>query len=105
MCVLGTVSPKLGLASSSYIQNAFLPMFIGNLLAKYFDRNTGVIIGALTQSIIFAGIGKIGVPSAWQSVVSGFIVLAFFAYSCNQYKIVEYRMFKEKRARALKEQI
>lgn len=105
MCVLGTVTPKLGLASSSYIQNAFLPMFIGNLLAKYFDRNTGVIIGALTQSIIFAGIGKIGVPSAWQSVVSGVIVLAFFAYSCNQYKIVEYKMFKEKRARALKAQV
>lgn len=105
MCVLGTVTPKLGLASASYIQNAFLPMFIGNLLAKYFDRNTGVIIGALTQSIIFAGIGKIGVPSAWQSVVSGFIVLVFFAYSCNQYKIVEYKMFKEKRARALKAQV
>lgn len=105
MCVLGTVTPKLGLASASYIQNAFLPMFIGNLLAKYFDRNTGVIIGALTQSIIFAGIGKIGVPSAWQSVVSGVIVLAFFAYSCNQYKIVEYKMFKEKRARALKAQV
>lgn len=105
MCVLGTVTPKLGLASASYIQNAFLPMFIGNLLAKYFDRNTGVIIGALTQSIIFAGIGKIGVPSAWQSVVSGIIVLIFFAYSCNQYKIVEYKMFKEKRERALKAQV
>lgn len=104
MCILGTVTPKLGLSSISYIQNAFLPMFIGNLLAKYFDRNTGVIVGAFTQSIIFSGIGRLGVPSAWQSVISGIIVLAFFAYSFNQYKIVEFRMFREKRARALEAQ-
>ncbi|MGB4658758.1 MAG: hypothetical protein WBI07_06250 [Mobilitalea sp.] len=100
MSVLGTVTPQLGLGSASYIANAFLPMFIGNYLAKYFDRNAGVIMGALTQSIIFAGIGKLGVPSAWQSVITGFVVLAFFAYSFNSYKIVEFKMFKQKRLRA-----
>jgi ribose transport system permease protein len=100
MSVLGTVTPELGLGSASYIQNAFLPMFIGGILAKYFDRNVGVIMGALTQSIIFAGIGKLGVPSAWQSVFTGIIVLCFFAYSFNAYRIVEFQMFKEKRAKA-----
>lgn len=100
MSVLGTVSPEIGLGSASYIQNAFLPMFIGNILAKYLDRNTGVIMGALTQSIIFAGIGKLGVPSAWQSVITGIIVLGFFTYSFNAYKIVEFQMFKEKKAKA-----
>ncbi len=100
MCVLGTVSPEMGLGSSSYIQNAFMPMFIGNLLARYFDRNTGVIMGALTQSIIFAGIGKLGIPSAWQSVITGVIVLGFFAYSFNAYKIVEFQHFKEKKEKA-----
>lgn len=77
MSVLGTVTPELSLGSISYIQNAFMPMFIGGLLAKYFDRNTGVIIGALTQSIIFAGIGRLGVPSSWQAVLTGIIVLGF----------------------------
>jgi ribose transport system permease protein len=100
LSVLGTVTPELGLGSASYIANAFLPMFIGNILAKYFDRNTGVVMGALTQSIIFAGIGKLGVPSAWQSVITGIIVLAFFAYSFNSYKFVEFRMFKEKKIKA-----
>lgn len=103
LSVLGTVTPELGLGSAAYIQNAFLPMFIGNFLAKYFDRNLGVIMGALTQSIIFAGIGKLEVPSAWQSVITGFIVLMFFAYSFNSYKIVEFKMFKEKRIRAEQE--
>lgn len=100
MSILGTIMPKLSLGSASYIQNAFMPMFIGGLLAKYFDRNTGVIIGSLTQAIIFAGIGKLGVPSAWQSVITGIIVLLFFAYSFNAYKIVEFKIFKEKKARA-----
>jgi ribose transport system permease protein len=103
LCVLGTVTPELSLGSASYIQNAFMPMFIGNLLAKYFDRNAGVIMGALTQSIIFAGIGKLGIPSAWQSVITGIIVLGFFAYSFNSYKIVEFQMFKEKKLRAEEE--
>ncbi len=101
MSVLGTVTPNLSLASISYIQNAFMPMFIGTLLAKFFDRNTGVLMGALTQSIIFSGIGKLGVPSAWQAVVTGVIVLGFFAYSFNSYRIVEYKLFKQKREKAL----
>ncbi len=103
LSVLGTVTPELGLQSSAYIQNAFLPMFIGGILAKYFDRNLGVVIGAFTQAIIFSGIGKLGVPSAWQSVITGVFVLGFFAYSFNSYKIVEFKMFKEKKARALGE--
>ncbi|WP_310604850.1 ABC transporter permease [Anaerosporobacter sp.] len=103
LSVLGTITPEISLGSASYIQNAFMPMFIGNILAKYFDRNTGVIIGALTQSIIFAGIGKLGVPSAWQSVITGIIVLVFFAYSFNAYRITEFQTFKEKRKIALEE--
>lgn len=104
LSVLGTVTPEIGLGSASYIQNAFLPMFIGGILAKYFDRNVGVVVGALTQSIIFAGIGKLGVPSAWQAVITGIIVLCFFAYSFNAYRIVEFKVFKEKRIQGLLKQ-
>ena len=103
MSVLGTVTPEIGLGSASYIQNAFLPMFIGGILAKYLDRNVGVLIGALTQSILLSGIGKLGIPLAWQSVITGIVVLCFFAYSFNAYRIVEVRMFREKRFKALAE--
>lgn len=104
LSVLGTTIPVLSLGSIAYIQGAFMPMFIGGLLAKYADRNVGVIIGALTQSIIFAGIGRLGVPSAWQSVITGVIVLGFFGYAFNAYKITEFKMFKEKRQLALQNQ-
>ncbi|MBN2221538.1 MAG: hypothetical protein JW708_04965 [Vallitaleaceae bacterium] len=103
MSVLGTVTPEISLGSAAYIQNAFLPMFIGGILAKYMDRNVGVLMGALTQSIIFSGIGKLGVPSAWQSVITGIIVLVFFAYSFNAYRIEEFKRFKEKKAKAVQE--
>ena len=101
LSILGTVVPKLSLASAAYVQSAFMPMFIGGLLAKYFDRNVGVIMGSLTQSIIYAGIGKLGVPSAWQSVITGVIVLIFFAYAFNAYRIAEYKLFKDKKAKAV----
>lgn len=99
--VLGTITPKLGLGSASYIQNAFLPFFIGNILEKHCDKNLGVVIGALTQSIIFTGIGRLGIPTAWQSVITSAITLVFFAYSFNSYKIVERRKFKEKKKKAM----
>lgn len=101
LSILGTMQPELGLSSISYIQNAFLPMFIGGMLAKYADRNVGVIMGALTQSIITAAFGKLGVSSSWQTILNGIIVLVFFAYSFNSYKIVEFEMFKQKKAMAL----
>jgi ribose/xylose/arabinose/galactoside ABC-type transport system permease subunit len=105
MSVLGTISPDLGLTSMSYIQNAFLPMFIGVTLSKYGDRNVGVIIGALTQAIITAAFGKLGVSTSWQTILNGMIVLAFFAYSFNYYKIVEWQMFKEKKHQAKLDQL
>lgn len=100
MSILGTAAPKLGLTSIAFIQGAFLPMFIGTALAKYGDRNTGVMIGALTQAIITAAFGKLGVPSSWQTILNGVIVLSFFAYSFNQYKLIELQQFKEKKKRA-----
>lgn len=100
--ILGTMSPELGLTSISYIQNAFLPMFIGTALAKYGDRNTGVLIGSLTQAIITSGFGKLGISTSWQAILNGIIVLLFFAYSFNSYKIVEFEMFKQKRNTAEK---
>jgi ribose transport system permease protein len=105
MSVLGTISPDLGLTSMSYIQSAFLPMFIGVTLSKYGDRNVGVIIGALTQAIITAAFGKLGVSTSWQTILNGMIVLAFFAYSFNHYKIVEWQMFKEKKQLAKLDQL
>lgn len=105
MSILGTMAPELGLSSISYIQRAFLPMFIGNILEKSGERNIGVLIGALTQAIITAAFGRLGLAMSLQNILNGVIVLCFFAYSFNSYKIVEYRMFKEKRIKAEKERV
>lgn len=101
MSVYGKMDPEVGLTSISYIQNAFLPMFIGNYLEKYGDRNVGVIMGAIAQAEITAAFGRMGVSSSMQNVLSGVIVIGFFAYSGNVYRLVEMRMFREKKLRAL----
>lgn len=99
--IYGKMNPQMGLSSISYIESAFLPMFIGNLLEKYGDRNLGVLMGAVAQAEITAAFGRLGVSSSWQSILSGLIVIAFFAYSGNIYRLQEARLFRAKRERAL----
>ncbi len=103
MSVLGKTTPKIGLGSISYVQNAFLPMFIGNILEKHGDRNTGVVMGAIVQAEITAAFAALGLSTSVQSILSGLIVICFFAYSGNAYRLVEVKMFREKKEKALAE--
>jgi len=100
LSILGSCTPKLGLGSSSYMMNAFLPMFIGGFLAKYSDRNIGVMIGSFTQACIISGFAILGLSSSLQSVLNSVIVLVFLVFTSNSYKIVEFQMMKEKRLKA-----
>jgi ribose transport system permease protein len=100
LSILGSCSPKLGLGSSSYMMNAFLPMFIGGFLAKYSDRNVGIMIGSFTQACIISGFAILGLSTSLQSVLNSVIVLAFLVFTSNSYKIVEFQMIKKKRLKA-----
>lgn len=97
----GTVSPEIGLSSSSYFMSAFLPLFIGGAIEKYSDKNIGVLMGALTQAIITSGFAKLGFSSSLQTVLNGVIVMAFLVYTSNSYKLVIRKMHKEKLGRAI----
>ena len=44
MCQYGYIAPQTGLSSSSFMMGAFLPVFIGGALARYSDRNIGVVV-------------------------------------------------------------
>lgn len=103
---LGTVSVETGLASSSYIMNAFLPMFIGGALAKFADRNIGIMAGSFAQACMISafGTGKLNFSSNLQTVLSGLAVLIFMYVSNNSYQLEEAKIFKARRAAALEEQ-
>lgn len=103
---LGNVSVETGLSSASYLVNAFLPMFIGGALAKYSDRNIGVIIGAFMQSCMISafGIGKLNFSTHLQTVMSGLTVLIFMFVSNNGYRLSEEKQLRMKKALALAEQ-
>lgn len=100
----GQIAPSTGLASSAYIMSAFLPMFIGDAMKKYSDRNIGVIMGAFIQACITSGFSKLGLNHSVQQVLNGTIVLVFLVYTANQYKIFQFRQFGEKRQRAIREE-
>ena len=97
----GTVSPEVGLGSSSFFMSAFLPLFIGGAIEKYSDKNIGVMVGAFTQAVITSGFGKLGFSSSLQTVLNGVIVMAFLVYTSNSYKLVIRKLHKEKLAKAI----
>lgn len=95
--ILGTCQPKTGLSSSSYMMNAFLPLFIGMALSRQVDNNVGILIGALTQALITSGFTKLGMNSTLQSVLNAVIVLGFLFFEANSYRVAERRIFAAKR--------
>jgi len=95
--ILGTCQPKTGLSSSSYMMNAFLPLFIGMALSRQVDNNVGILIGALTQALITSGFTKLGMTSTLQSVLNAVIVLGFLFFEANSYRVMERKIFAEKR--------
>jgi len=95
------VAPKAGLGSSSYMMSAFLPMFVGNALAKYSDRNIGVIIGAFCQACLTSGLIRLGCSSSMKTVMDGVVVLLFLIYSSNIYKVGLHQMWKAKKQQAM----
>lgn len=97
----GIMAPKMGLGSSSVFMSAFLPLFIGGALAKYSDRNIGIIMGAFIQATISSGLVKLGFSNSLQTVINGLVVLVFLIYVSNAYKIVLAKMHKIKKAKAI----
>ena len=97
----GYIAPQTGLSSSSFIMSAFLPMFIGQALAPYSDRNIGTIAGAFCQACLSSGLVALGFSSSMKTVMDGAVVLLFLIYTSNSYKFGLHRAWREKRARAL----
>ena len=101
LCRNGMVSPKAGLGSSSYMMSAFLPMFIGQALAKYSDRNIGTVIGAFIQACLTSALINLGCGSSLKTVLDGVVVLLFLVYTSNIHKVGLHKMWKDKKTRAL----
>ena len=98
-----TIAPKTGLSSSTFLMDAFLPMFIGVALAKYSDRNIGTIVGAFIQAVIYQSFITLGFSISVQTVLNGVVVLLFLVYASNYYKVGLHKMHKEKKQAALQQ--
>lgn len=95
--ILGTTSPKLGLASVSYIMNAFLPLFIGLYLARFSDRTVGILVGSFMQACIISAFAILGLSLSLQSILSSIIVLGFLAFSSSRGRAFAAQMARDKK--------
>ncbi len=96
----GKIPPSTGLGSAKYFMSAFLPMFIGALLAKYSSLPIAIFMGGIVQACLDSGMAQLNVSTSLTTVINGLIVCAFLVYSSNIYKIEEIEMFKRKLIRA-----
>lgn len=97
----GKIAPSTGLGSSSYFLNAFLPMFIGSVLAKRTSQPIAIFMGGIVQACLDSGLARMNVSTSVTTVINGLIVCVFLIYSSNIYKIEEIERFKAKLARAM----
>ena len=97
----GKIAPSTGLGSSSYFMNAFLPMFIGAIFAKYSSQPIAIFMGGIVQACLDSGLARMNVSTSVTTVINGLIVCAFLIYSSNIYKFEEIERFKAKLARAV----
>lgn len=100
----GYISPQTGLSSSSFLMSAFLPMFIGQALAPYSDRNIGTVVGAFCQACLSSGLVALGCSSSMKTVMDGVVVLLFLIYTSNIYKVGLHQMWKAKKQQAMAQQ-
>jgi ribose transport system permease protein len=99
----GIIQPKVGLGSSIFLMDAFLPMFIGMALAKYSDKNIGTVVGAFIQAVIYQSFITMGFSTSLQTVMNGVVVLLFLVYASNYYKVGLYKLHKAKKHAALQQ--
>ena len=97
----GSASASTGLAVIMTMFQGFLPMFIGGILAKYSEPVTGILLGAVTTSLISSGIAAIGLPLSAQNIVNAFILLGFLVFALNQYKFKEFAMIRKRKQDAI----
>jgi hypothetical protein len=81
--------------------SAFMPMFIGEAMKKYSDRNIGVIVGAFIQAVISLSLIKLGFSNSVQTALNGTVALLFLVYVANQYKFGLHKMYREKKQAAM----
>ena len=102
LCKNGMIAPDTGLASQSYMMSAFLPMFIGQALAPYSDRNVGTVVGAFCQACLTSGLIYLGCGPSLKTVLDGMTVLLFLIYTSNSYKFGLHKAWAAKKAAAEK---
>lgn len=94
ICSNGTQRATLNLESSAVMFDAMMCVIIGGYVRRYCNVAVSVFIGVISMKLLVSGLLMLGVPSQMQNIIKGFFLLAFIAFSKNQYKIQERKELK-----------
>jgi ribose transport system permease protein len=75
----------------------FLPLFIGEVLARYGEPVSAILVGAVATSLITSGFAALNLPLAAQNILNAFILLVFVVLATNQGKFAESRLRRERK--------
>lgn len=96
----GTQRAVLNLSSATTMFDAMICVIIGTYIQRYCNVAVAVFIGVASMRLLIAGLLGIGLSSQMQSIIKGAFLLAFIAFSKNQYKIQERKMLHAQAAAA-----
>lgn len=96
ICSNGTQRATLNLESATMMFDAMMCVIIGGYIKRYCNVAVSVFIGVISMKLLVSGLLMLGLSSQMQSIIKGFFLLAFIAFSKNQYKIQESRELKAK---------
>lgn len=81
------IVPASSFSSTMVLFMNLFPVIIGFYLGKYCNDTLGIFSGALTVSFFNYGLSALGLNTSLATIVYGFFMICFIAYSSNENKI------------------
>lgn len=86
----GKINSTLGLGTMSVIFSAFLPIFLGDFIGRYSERNIGILMGSIVTSLLSLTYSKFYLQLSTQEIINAVALLLFLVYISNEKKILSW---------------
>lgn len=82
------VQPSINFGTVSLMFECFCPLFFGGFLARYINKQAGILIGVVSYSFIQTGLGQIRNALNWNNfvipLINATILVLFMIYQTNE---------------------
>lgn len=82
------VQPSINFGTVSLMFECFCPLFFGGFLARYINKQAGILVGVISYSFIQTGLGQIRNAQNWNNfvipLINATILVLFMIYQTNE---------------------